>query len=133
MLWTALILPQLPLDCYARTGAEQPFAVAEKRRVHMANAKARASGVRAGLSLSAALALEPALQWQERDARLEKAALDALALWALQFTSAVSLAAPHGLLLETGGSERLFGGRGALLKQIAGGAAEQGYGAVLAS
>ena len=133
MLWTALTLPQLPLDCYARTGAEQPFVIVEKRRVHMANAGARAAGVKGDMALSAALALAPALQWQERDARLEKSALDALALWALQYTSMVSLAAPHGLLLETGGSARLFGGLDALLGRIAADVAAQGYGAVLAS
>lgn len=133
MLWTALYLPQLPLDCYAQTTAEQPFAIAEKRRVHMANASARAAGVRADQPLSAALALAPALQWRERDPRLEKSALEALSLWALQYTSSVSLVAPHGLLLETGGSARLFGGLEALLQQIAAGVAGQGYGAVLAS
>ena len=133
MLWTALNLPQLPLDCYAGGAAPAAFAVIEKRRIHMANAQARASGVKSGLALSAALALCPALQWQERDTRAEKAALDALSLWALQYTSSVSLAAPHGLLLETGGSARLFGGLDALLAQIATGVTEQGYRAVLAS
>ncbi|MDB5807492.1 MAG: repair nucleotidyltransferase [Betaproteobacteria bacterium] len=133
MLWTALYLPQLPLDCYAQTHAAQPFAVVEKRRIHMANAAARAAGVRVDKPLSAALALEPALQWQEREPRAEKAALEALSLWALQYTSAISLAAPHGLLLETGGSAKLFGGLDALLKQIAAGTAEQNYSAVFAS
>lgn len=133
MLWTALNLPQLPLDCFAQTGAAQPFAIAAKRRVYMANGAARAVGVRADKPLSAALALAPALQWQERDLRLEKSALEALSLWALQYTSGVSLVAPHGLLLETGGSARLFGGLKVLLGQIEQGVAEQGYGAVLAS
>jgi len=133
MLWTALYLPQLPLDCYAQTHAQTPFAVVEKRRVYLANAAARAAGVRADKPLSAALALAPALQWQEREPRTEKAALEALSLWALQYTSAVSLAAPHGLLLETGGSAKLFGGLEVLLKQIAAGVAEQNYSAVFAS
>ena len=133
MLWTALILPQLPLDCYAGTATHSPFAIVEKRRVHMANTGAREAGVRHDMALSAALALCPALQWRERDARLEKAALEALSLWALQYTSGVSLAAPHGLLLETGGSARLFGGLEPLLAQIGAGVAAQGYGAVLAS
>jgi protein ImuB len=133
MLWTALVLSQLPLDCYAQTGAQQPFAVIEKRRIHMANAAARAGGVKDGMALSAALALEPTLQSQERDPRQEKAALETLSLWALQFTSQVSLAAPHALLLETGGSAKLFGGLEVLLAQIAAGVKAQGYGAVLAS
>lgn len=133
MLWTALYLPQLPLDCYAQTDAQQPFAVIEKRRIHMANAAARAAGVHADQPLSAALALAPELQSREREPLLEKAALDALSLWALQYTSAVSLVAPYGLLLETGGSARLFGGLDVLLKQIAAGIAEQGHSALLAS
>ena len=133
MLWTALYLPQLPLDCYAQTQAQTPFAIVEKRRVYMANAAARAAGVRTDKPLSAALALEPALQWQEREPRAEKAALEAMSLWALQYTSAVSIAAPHGLLLETGGSAKLFGGLEVLLKQIAAGVAEQNYSAISAS
>jgi len=133
MLWTALTLPQLPLDCYAGAAADAAFAVVEKRRICMASAAACAAGVRSGMALSAALALLPALQWQERDPRAEKAALEGLGLWALQYTSQVSLAAPHGLLLETGGSAKLFGGLDPLLGQIAAGVEEQGYRAVLAS
>ena len=133
MLWTALNLPQLPLDCYAQTAREQPFAIIEKRRIHMANGAAHAGGVREQMALSAALALTPALQWRERDLREEKAALEDLSLWAMQFTSHVSLAAPHGLLLETGGSARLFGGIEVLVGQISAAIAQQGYHAVLAS
>jgi len=133
MLWTALNLPQLPLDCYAQTAQEQPFAIVEKRRIHMANAAARAEGVKDHMALSAALALAPTLQWRERDPREEKAALEDLSLWAMQFTSHVSLAAPHGLLLETGGSARLFGGLDVLLERITAAIAAQGYHAVLAS
>lgn len=135
MLWTALTLPQLPLECYAQTPEEEqlPFAIIEKRRIHTANAAACAEGVKEHMALSAALALAPMLQWRERDPREEKAALDDLSLWAMQFTSHVSLAAPHGLLLETGGSARLFGGHDALLEKIRDGIAAQGYRAVLAS
>jgi protein ImuB len=133
MLWTALNLPQLSLDCYAQTPHAQPFAIVEKRRIHIANAAAHAQGLKAQMALSAALALVPALQWRERDPSEEKAALEDLSLWAMQFTSHVSLVAPHGLLLETGGSARLFGGIEVLLEKISAGMVEQGYRAVLAS
>jgi protein ImuB len=133
MLWTALNLPQLPLDCYAQTTQSRPFAIVEKRRIHMANTAAHAQGVKDQMALSAALALAPMLQWRERDLREEKVALEDLSLWALQFTSHVSLAAPHGLLLETGGSARLFGGQESLLQKISAAIAAQGYHAVLAS
>lgn len=131
MLWTALHLNQLSLDCTPHA-PECAFAVVERRRIAAAGTAARAAGVRAGQNLAAALALAPTLAWVERDPERETAALEALSLWALQFTADVA-PMPQGLLLETGGSARLFGSLPALVERIAAGLDAQGYAATLAS
>ena len=131
MLWTAVHLPRLSLDCTPQA-PDCAFAVVEKRRIVAATGNAHALGVRVGQSLAAALALAPGLAWAERDTGREAAALDALALWALQFTSGIALL-PQGLLLETGGSAQLFGGLDALLRRLADGLATLGYATTLAS
>ena len=62
MLWTAIQLTHLTLDCIPQA-PERAFAVVEKRRVVIANDAAQAAGVRNGHGLAAALALAPALEW----------------------------------------------------------------------
>ena len=132
MLWTAIQLTRLTLDCIPQA-PERAFAVVEKRRVVVANGAAQAAGVRAGLGLAAALALAPALEWAERDTALEAAAIAGLSQWAVQFSSHLAPLPPHGLLLETGGSVKLFGGLEALMARLAADIAAQGFTAVLAS
>jgi protein ImuB len=131
MLWTAIQLTNLTLDCIPQA-PERAFAVVEKRRIIVANDAAQAAGVRSGHGLAAALALAPAIEWIERNPVLETEALAGLAQWALQYTSQVAGIA-HGLLLETGGSARLFGGLGALTTLLATDLAAQGFSATLAT
>jgi len=59
--------------------------------------------------------------------------LEAIAAWACQFTPKVSLEPPQGLLLEVGGSLRLFGGMGALAERIGAGIASMGFQAGIAT
>jgi protein ImuB len=68
--------------------------------------------------LSAAYALSPQLIVHTRDTKAEQSCLEEIALWALQYTSQVSLLAPDSLLLEIGASLKLFGGLDALCKRI---------------
>ncbi|MBL8385418.1 MAG: DNA polymerase Y family protein [Burkholderiales bacterium] len=132
MLWTAIHLACLTLDCIPQA-PEEAFAVIERRRVVAANAAAQAAGVRAGQSLAAALALAPRLAWREREPALEAAALAGLVHWGLGYSSHVVPLPPRGLLIETGGSLKLFGGRGALIARLTGELAAQGFSASLAS
>ena len=132
MLWTAICLTRLRLDCIPQA-PECAFAVVEKRRIAAANARALAAGVRTGQSLSAALALLPALAWVERELALESAALEALSLWALQFSSCIALAPPCCLMLESGGSLALFGGLDPLLARMSADLKAQGFAAAFAS
>ena len=121
-LWMGLYFPVLPLEAEGgEAGASAaPRAVVSDGGMHasllVVNAAARATGLRPGMGLGTACALAPRLEVCRRDPAREAAALEALAAWAGQFTSFVSLAPPAGLLLEVGGSLRLFGG-GAMLRQ----------------
>ena len=131
MLWLALVLPALPLQLAERAlPCIGPLAIVEGPPQRLAvihcNAAARAAGVAPGMKLAAAQALARELIALERQPERERDALAELAGWAYQFSSHVVLQ-PDGLLLETGGSERLFGGRAPLHRAIAGGLDQLGY------
>jgi protein ImuB len=125
--WLALQFPHLALDLLNRGNArprDLPLAVSDgdARRPALldANPAARRLGVRAGMPVSAARGLAGALQVSDRDPSLEARALDRLAAWSYQYSSAVSvLAERHTLLLESGGSERLLGDSAALAERLA--------------
>ena len=105
-----------------------PTAVVEEQtRLILCNEPARRKGLHEGMSLGAAYALAPDLWVKQRDHAAETAALAELAGWAGQFTSVVSLAPPQGLLLEVGGSERLFGGEQALMTLVSEGLTALNY------
>lgn len=134
MLWLAVSIPTLPLAVFERGGPEQaPAAVAQSQQLLVVNAAARAAGVQAGMKLGAARALAPQLRVRPREPAREDRALRQLAAWCLQFTPLVSLQPPLGLLLEIGGSLRLFDGLDALLKRVRQGLADLGYQAVLSA
>ena len=97
------------------------------RQVLQASAAAQAAGIRAGLSVNAALALQPDVLLAERDARREQQTLQSLAAWAERFTSFVTLEPPSVLLLEIAASLRLFAGLGTLRRQIVTELAELGF------
>ena len=84
------------------------------------------------MSLSAAYALVTDLHVLARNEALELQALEALALWAEQFTPALCLAAPDALLLEIGGCLKLFGGLDVLVERVRAGLTELGFDANLA-
>ena len=136
MLWLALLLPALPLQLAERAlDGTLPLAIVEGPPQRLAvihcNAPAQAAGVAPGMKLAAAQALAHGLIALERNAEREQDALAELAGWAYQFSSHVVLQ-PDGLLLETGASERLFGGPAALHRAITRGLRELGYQAACA-
>jgi len=85
------------------------------------------------MAVSAAVALAPDLIEHERDATVEAQALCAIANWAGQFTSVVSLSPPDAVLLEVQGSLRLFDGLRRLLLRIDEGLSAMGYSAAIAA
>lgn len=134
----ALCFPRLSLEARLRglaspDAAREAWAVTENRSVLACNAAAEAAGVRPGSRLAAAWALAPQLRVLPRHAAAEKEALEAIAAWACQFTSRVSLEPPQCLLLEVEGSLRLFGGCGRLMERLRGGLAQLGFEALLAA
>lgn len=138
MRWLALVLPALPLQLAERAVEAVnigPIAIvegpAQRPLVIHCNDAARATGIAPGQKLAAAQALARGLIAIERNVEREQEALAELAAWAYQFSSQI-VVQPDGLLLETGGSERLFGGREALNRAIAAGLAQLGYRGVFA-
>jgi len=135
-LWLCIYLPVLPLEALANPEPGAARAVFEDeqgiRRVLLANDKAAAAGIKAGLSVNAALSLLPDLNIEVRNPQQEERALKRLASWAEQFTSFVSIEAPSILLLEIAGSLRLFDGMKALRRRIVSGFGQQGFTANLA-
>lgn len=124
--WLALCFPHLALDLQTRGAAiprDLPLAIgdgdARRPQVLDVNPAADRLGIRPGMPVSAALGLAGGLRVVDRDPAEEALALDRLAAWSYQYSSAVSvLEGRHSLLLETGGSERLLGDSAALARQL---------------
>jgi protein ImuB len=137
MLWTCLSLPDLPLSVFARGAtSEKPAVVASASHrpdVVAANAAAGKRGIAAGLSIAAALALDPDLTIHLRDERAESHALKSIALWAGQWTSTISLEPPDCVLLEISACCNYFGGLSRLLTLIDTGLAGIGFSGVIAT
>ena len=136
-LWLGIHLPCLPLEALQRQReSARGCAVFEERegvrRILLAERAAERRGITAGLSVNAALALEPLLELLLRDPGRETRVLESLAARAERFTSFVSIEAPDGLLLEIAGSLRLFGGREALRRRVETGLARSGFTASIA-
>jgi len=137
MLWTALYFPELPLSVFARAGTERVSTVvssaSHRPDVVAANAMAKRRGIVTGLSIAAALALDPEIAIQLRDERAEAAALKSIALWAGQWTSTISIEPPATVLLEISGCLNYFDGLPNLLARIDVGLAELGFSGVIAT
>lgn len=136
MLWLALHFPSLPLEIFTR-GADTPgpqVAAGGGNRplVVCCNRPAAQTGIHPGIAVSAAHALAPGLTVHTRDMRREHEMLERLAAWTLQFTPTVSVTPPGSVLLEIGGSLRLFGGLPRLLAQARSGLADLGFEALVA-
>jgi protein ImuB len=81
-----------------------------------ADAAARALGLYIGMPATQAQALVAGLIMQDAEPREDLAALDRLALWALQrYTPIVAADPPDGLVMDTTGADHLHGGEAAML------------------
>ena len=122
-LWLAIYFPKFVLESLPITNIEEATVVTESwngaTRIIAANEAAIELGVRPNLKLSAAFALSNSLNVLTRCTESEQAKLEALAEQAGQFTSVVSLESPDALLLEVGGSLKLFGGAGPIKGALA--------------
>jgi len=131
MLWLSLFFSDLPLAVFSRADASRSPAVtasaSPRPDVIVANLAARKRGVAAGMSIAAALALDPELVIHLRDERAEGASLESIALWAGQWTSSVTIEPPGCVLLEISGALRYFGGLERLIARIRSGLSEIGF------
>jgi protein ImuB len=142
MLWLALRFASLSLEVYTRAvrtdaaRAAIPLAVASSMGTQgdivACNEAAQSRGLKPGMPLAAASALASDLEIVPRDAAAEKAALERIAAWAIQFTPAVSIVQPAEVLLEIAGSLTLFGGLKNLWNAVAEGLRGLGYAASIA-
>lgn len=117
--WCALHLPQLALDAEARhRRALQAFDDAlpwaltdgpQQRRIHAANATARAQGVHAGQAVASAQLLCPGLALAAHQPVRDAALREWLATYAYGFSAEVSLREADTVLFEAGRSLGLFG------------------------
>ena len=132
-LWLALDFPALALDALSRGGDADDGVVVVvdgdggNASVLGCSAVAARAGVCAGMRCTAAYTLCPTLRVLVREPETEARVLAGLAAWAGQFSSQVSLQPPATLLIEIGGSLRLFGGLPALLERVDAGLAALGY------
>ncbi|MCK0538365.1 Y-family DNA polymerase [Alcanivorax quisquiliarum] len=138
-LWCAIHLPQLPLEAQTLEApaaeAAAPSVLAGRHRVLLANAAAATVGIAPGMKLATAHALIDNLQVLARDLAAEARQLRLLGWRLLRFTPNVAehtaCEAEHparlhaddtisaaGLLLELGGSLKLFKGSEALLVEL---------------
>ena len=136
-LWIAVHLPAFPLEALARLSrrasavtADTPaaavhagaVAVVEPQQGHLrvvvANDAALDQGVTPGLKLSAAQARCPALVVLNRSAEVERRELVSLACRVRKITPLVSLEPPRALVLEVGGSLKLWGGLDSIGKAL---------------
>jgi protein ImuB len=137
MLWTCLHFPDLPLAVFLRGEARAaPALVASASHrpdVVAVNAAGKKRGIAAGMSVAAALALDPEVAIHLRDERAEANALKSIALWAGQWTSAITIEPPASVLLEVAGGLKYFGGLAPLLGRIDAGLEAIGFRAVSAT
>lgn len=127
-LWLCLRLDELPVQCQPQ---RKPGAVAivERQRLYATNAAATLLGLDPGMDLRSARAIagDETLQLLERDILTETRALESLCCWAYGITP--DLHSKHGdsLLLDIGGSLRLFGGVESILRHCDRGLACRGF------
>src|SRR5262245_55668118 len=136
--WIALYLPNLPLEALTRALATpEPQAVAEHHRIVACDGKARARGVRPGLSTAAASALARELAVHPRNPAEETECLLGLAGWAAQYTPNVALELHPmknaALVLEVSGSLKLFRGLERIAASLRDGCARMGFTALVAA
>jgi protein ImuB len=119
-------LPTWPTDRLRRTpdapSPDSPLVVAERqgsrRLVYAVDAAAHALGVRPGMTVALAQALQPKLVLAEAQPEADAAALERLAVWALRYGPLVAADPPDGLVIDVAGAAHLHGGEANLVADI---------------
>lgn len=132
----ALYLPRLPTDRLKRSDARHepgPLALYAKQGSAFAltavDARAQALGLKPGLALADARAMQPHLAVREAEEAEDAALLDRIARWCERYTPVVALDPPYGLFLDVTGCTHLFDGPEALRRDIVARLERQGFAA----
>ena len=138
MLWLAVHLPMFALEVnQAGQNTQTPAVLVDGSRVVLGNRAALKAGIGLQSTLATAHGVCPQLVHYRRDPGRELKRLRLLAEMCYRFTSRVSLEPPRGtqtasgLLLEAGGSLRLFGDLNAWQSQVAALCRDLGHAAAL--
>ena len=111
MLWFCLHLPDLGLEIASRGISEpRPMVLVEDNRVVLRNAEATARGVVPGTTLATARSICHDLKHFVRDAEVRTTQITFLAEATYHFSNSVSIHEANAIVLEVGGSLKLFGG-----------------------
>ncbi|ACC71150.1 DNA polymerase Y family protein [Paraburkholderia phymatum] len=119
-VFLAVHLPKLPLEVFRPRWLPEPVhgcAVLEKDKVAIADGAARAAGVRLGMKRGGVLTLSPETAMYERDIARENATQREVGIALMKFSPDVALHDEATVLVEVGGSVRLFGGLLSLCRQ----------------
>ncbi len=135
--WMTLWLPHLPTDRLRRTASspsdDRPLALYGKARNIFAltavDAAARKAGLREGMALADAQAMQPDARILEADADADAALLDSIAAWSERFSPVIVVDAPDGVFLDITGCAHLFGDEAALLHEVVHRLSDQGFAA----
>jgi protein ImuB len=129
-LWLCLRLSELAVQCLPQR-RPQALAVIDRQRIYAVNAAASLLGLEPGMDPASARALagDSALQLVARDPSAESAAIEELCCWAYGLTPHLYPFRNDCLMLEIGGSLKLFGGCEAILRHCRHGLAGRGYSA----
>ena len=112
-VFLAVHLPTLPLEVFRPKWLPKPAAGSvafEKDKVVIADAAARAAGIRLGMKRGGVLTLSGDVLMHERDTAREAAAQREVGVALMRFSPDVALAEEATVLVEVGASLRLFGG-----------------------
>jgi len=119
-VYLAVHLPKLPLEVFRPKWLPEPQAgsvALEKDKVVIADAAARAAGIRLGMKRGGVLTLSAEVLMFERDAAREAQAAREVGVALMRFSPDVTLAEEATVIVEIGASLRLFGGVRALCRQ----------------
>lgn len=126
----SVLMPNLALACWQRAAARRgdawpedaPFALcieaAHGPVVHAVNRAAAQAGVSVGAAVVDMRALCPALRVEHADRQAETALRDRLVHWVRRWAPWSAPDGPSGLVLDTTGSDHLWGGETAMLSDI---------------
>jgi len=142
---TAIHLPRFAMERWQKWAAQQPdtppedlpLALAVEGHhgptVHAANRAAELAGVHLDMRVVDARALIPELRVEYADTRGDAAALQRLMLWCRRWCPWTAVDGSEGLVLDTTGSDHLWGGEAAMLRMMEEDLSRLGFSANLAT